>query len=491
MSLETHIFTKLLQKYSKSCNKMDKNLAQLLSSTVDAISDLINSAEIQENDHKYDVKDILPANENGTLQAHRYYYCSPCKMSVKSSSETFQEHFYGNKHLEQLKKFEKKMNFFKSKQLKGGQQETFHRSKKERLLSGPPVAAKLPKKMDEFLRNTDFENFVAQIIFDGLQIRSSRVHERVCNMLLHRIRPRFPGVDVHPFGSIIIGMGRTGGDLDIFIDFNNCFYQKPSKRKMKDAIHQTQRCLASQPHEWSDFELVTHARTPIIRVYCKAEKIECDLSFSNGLSTCNTKLMGYFMDLHPVCKKLAAFVKYWAQELSFGLNSYLLTQMVIFYLQQEQILPSVKLLQDALNGHNVNINGWHCNFVPLTLEHLGIALATDFKRYLQGFFYYYGFEFNFNENAISILAGQAVNKSIFDHGREHQLPPTFARFAHYMASIIIEQADEVEDLFANKKPLVIQDPFELCHNVAKGVPMTKLERLITLMKQTYGILVNG
>lgn len=487
MSLETHIFTKLLQKYSMSCNKIDKNLAQLLTSTVDAISDLVNNAEIHENDHKYDVKDILPANENGTLQAHRYYYCNPCKMSVKPSSETFREHFFGNKHLEQLKKFEKTVSSPRNKQLKGGQQDTFHRSKKER----PPVTAKLPKKMDEFLRKTDFENFVALIIAEGLRIRSSKVHERVCNMLLHRIRPRFPGVTVHPFGSIIIGMGRNGGDLDIFVDFNKCFYQKPSKRKMKDAIHQIQRCLASQPHEWSDFELVTHARTPIIRVYCNTEKIECDLSFSNGLSTCNTSLMGYFMGLHPVCRKLAAFVKFWAQELSFGLNSYLITQMVIFYLQQEQILPSVKLLQDALNGKDDCIDGWHCNFVPLPLEHLGIAMATDFKRYLQGFFYYYGFRFNFNEDAISILAGQAVNKSIFDHGKEHQLPPIFARFAHYMAGINIEQADEVEDLFANKKPLVIQDPFELCHNVAKGVPMTKLERLVSLMKQTYEILVNG
>lgn len=117
---------------------------------------------------------------------------------------------------------------------------------------------------------------------------------------------------------------------------------------MKDAIYQIQRILSSKvPYVWDNFEPVVHARTPILRAYCAAEKIDCDLSFSNGLSTCNTGLIQYFIELQPISKQIIVFLKYWASQLQLGVNSYLLTLMVIFYLQQESLLPSVQLLQDS------------------------------------------------------------------------------------------------------------------------------------------------
>lgn len=69
---------------------------------------------------------------------------------------------------------------------------------------------------------------------------------------------------------------------------------------MFDLIKEVEKLLRSYSY-WDDIAVID-ARTPIIRVYHKYEKIDCDLTFSNGLSHRNTMLLKYFVDLQPVCK---------------------------------------------------------------------------------------------------------------------------------------------------------------------------------------------
>jgi hypothetical protein len=57
-----------------------------------------------------------------------------------------------------------------------------------------------------------------------------------------------------------------------------------------------------------------------------------------------------------------------------------------------------------------------------------------------------------------------------------------------MSKINVEEADEIDDLLSNRKPLVIIDPFELIHNVGKGVHQTKLLKIVSFFKQTYKLL---
>lgn len=511
MSLETHFFTKQLQKYKNNYNKVDKNFASTLLDAVDAISQFLKDAQIQENDDKADIFEIIPSIDSEICQAHRYYYCKACNQSVRASPKAFNEHFYGNKHTKKLREVEQSIGSQgKSKKqalldqqhkgstqsldsVKSSAQAKDTKPKKERLNSLPAGVSQprnncdnLPKGMREFLTASDLDSFVAKILSEGVQIMNCNAYKRVCDLLHRRLSSRFPEIKVYPFGSVVIGLGRPGGDLDIFIDIGDCYFEKPSKRKMKDAIHQTQGILMKSSGQWIDFEPVTKARTPILRVFCKHEKIDCDLSFSNGLSSCNTALIGYFINLQPVCKKLCAFVKFWASKLQAGLNSYLISLMVIFYLQQEQLLPPVELLQKMCEP--VLIDGWHSNFAPIQLPQLKVPMATDFRRYLVGFFQFYGYTFDHEKHIISILTGTPIEKKLFDHGNEQQLPPTFERFKNYMATVDLDEADEVEDLFSNHKPLVIQDPFELCHNVSKGVQLPKLKKLVSFMRQSYEIV---
>lgn len=500
MSLETHLFTRQLNQFSSQYNKIDKNLASVLYDAVDAISQLLENAEIQMNDETADIFEIIPAIESDICQAHRSYVCNACNQSVRMSPKGFQEHFFGNKHLKALRAFEmdssKGARGKTSLQMNGSSQSLNSKKlvpKKERLNSLPagpkrPDPDNLPDKFIAFLATGDLEDYTMKMIMEGNQLMTTKVTERVCNLIYQRLVGYSNQVKVYPFGSMVVGLGRIGCDLDIFIDIGNCYCEKPSKRRMKDSIFQTQRILSQNSNHWNNFEAVTKARTPLLRTYCQLEKIDCDLSFSNGLSHCNTILMKYFIELQPVCKKIVTFIKLWVKTVQLGLNSYMISLMVIFYLQQEKLLPSVAFLQSFATP--CYIDGWHANFTSVPLLQLNIPIATDFKKYLTGFFKFYGSQFDYQNQIISILAGQPVDKRLFNHGHEQTLPPIFKRFAMYMEQLNLDEADEVEDLFANYKPLVIQDPFELCHNVAKGVQEFKLKKMQLFMTRTLEILSN-
>ncbi|XP_070502545.1 terminal uridylyltransferase Tailor-like [Chironomus tepperi] len=519
MTLDTYVFTKRIMQHKENNNKINKQFATILYDAMNEIESFIQNAEIDDSDDEvYNIKNVIPSIDSSVLQPHHYYYCKACNQSVKSSNKAMNEHFYSPKHLKNLRILSAKME--------NGNQKSRNRAdnsstsldktldgsthslssiddhppsktptKKERVNSLPARVRdilpkdNMPKKMREFLVKYDIENFAIGLVKEGQAVQNSQKHVRVCDMLRRRLIGRYPNVKIHPFGSFINGLGHEKTDLDIFIDTENCFYGKLSKRKMKDAIFQTQRILSNCQEQWSDFEPIVKARTPILRVFCSVEKIDCDLSFSNGLSTANTALISYLIGLQPILKKLVLFIKFWAMRLNLGTNSYLLTLMVIFYLQQESILPPISVLQDAVPP--TYIEGWNTAFATPNLAQLKLQFATDFRHYLTGFFKYYGYSFDFTNHIICILTGHKVPKHIFDHGKEQQLPPVFRPFANYMSKINLEEADEVEDLFANYKPLVIQDPFDLVHNVSKGIQEQKLMKIIHYMRTTYDLLTNA
>ena len=137
------------------------------------------------------------------------------------------------------------------------------------------------------------------------------------------------------------------------------------------------------------------------------------------------------------------------------------------------------------------IDGWNANYAKIPLAQLKIPRATDFRKYLIGFYKFYGFDFDYKNYIICVLTGTRVPKHIFDHGKENQLPPVFSKFVEYMERINVEEADEVDELFSNHKPMVIQDPFELIHNVSKGVQESKLNKIVNYMRSTYELLLGA
>lgn len=366
-SLETFLFARRLKQHQITSNKVDRNLASMLLELTETINNFLETAAVEDFDEsRPTLDDLLPSVESFIFQAHRMYFCSACNKNIKAIGSSLHSHFLSDSHLKHLKNYAKGISIA-SIDMKENVTNVKEKKKVTALLKEVGVKESLPKKMREFLTTKDITQFTNTLTREGHALKVSGQYNRICQMLQKQLSHRYPQVRAYAFGSVVNGLGRPGSDLDIFIDTENCFYKRLSKRKMKDAIYQVQRILSNIPHQhWDNFEPVVHARTPILRAFCVSENIDCDLSFSNGLSTCNTGLITHFIEIQPICKQIIMFLKFWAKQLQLGINSYLITLMVIFYLQQETLFPPVKFLQDATK--EVLIDGWNANFARLSLQ---------------------------------------------------------------------------------------------------------------------------
>lgn len=504
MALETFLYKRNLELYqTRNKPKIDIHFARVLAETVETISKFLSRAEIQDQDENFNINNMIPSFEAEMCQGHRYYFCRPCNRNVKASSQSFHEHFSSAKHLKNLTKHERSVGIEenvdkRSKTTSESEKPTEKsksREKRERPLKQTRKQSIMSfgsaKKFRLFLNNVKLDSYIANLEKEGEIIKQSNVHKSVCDLLKNQLSPLFPKMSTYPFGSIVNGLARNGGDLDIYIDLNDCYNKKPNRKLMKTAIFQMKNMMMQHANDWTGFCPITKARTPILKATCKSLRIQCDFSFSNGLSHCNTQLIGYFLDVQPVTKKIVLFVKSWVNEFDLGMNSYIVTMLVIFHLQQKELLPSVEQL--LAKSSKVEIDGWICstftaNDHPLEMFNMKKD-ETPILDHLIDFFKFYGESFDFKKHIISLLAGRPIEKKIFDHGREDEIPDVFETFKVYMQNVDWDCADEIDDLFANEKPLVIQDPFELCHNVGKGVREKGLKRIVECMKMTHTILL--
>lgn len=357
MNLETYFFKKRIDEFKSGVNKIDMSLALLLNDAVDSINEFLSNAKIHEqNDNETtSIDELIPSMEINVLQMNRYYICTCCTSTIRASSQRFNEHFFSTKHMNQLRKLDNSLNeSSNSKSLSSSVADltTKQAAQIERLAKNPNCAPKEPpysdqliKKCKDFLVVADLEQYANQLISASRELQQRDTFKRVCNLIVSKLSYVYPNAQCYPFGSSVIGMGTPDGDLDIFVDTTGLsYFQKQSKSKIKDAIRKTEMALRKS-NFFNDFEPVFHARTPILRTYCNSEKIDCDLSYSNGLSSCNTALISYFIELQPLCKQLAVIIKYWAKLNNLGTNSYLVVLLVIFYLQVEGVLPAVQRLQ--------------------------------------------------------------------------------------------------------------------------------------------------
>lgn len=356
-AIEAFLLAKRIQEFTKTKTKIDKNLATMLMELVESISDCLENATINDDEDDdettsgLNIDEIIPGIEDNIIQAHRMFFCAVCNKNIKASGVTIFNHFNNEAmHLKLLRNYTRKHDNHSIGSSSDMNLTDNHDTKSKKKPAQKELSDNLPKKVRELFIKTDITQFSLSLVRDGHAIKMNPQYNHVCQMLQKHLFFRYPKVKVYAFGSVVNGIGNTKSDLDIFVDTENCFYNRLSKRKMKDAIYQIQRILSSHiPYNWDNFEPVVHARTPILRAFCVAEQIDCDLSFSNGLSTCNTTLIQYFIELQPISKQIIVFVKFWASQLQIGVNSYLLTLMVIFYMQQESLFPSVKTLQEKTN----------------------------------------------------------------------------------------------------------------------------------------------
>ncbi|XP_055851128.1 terminal uridylyltransferase Tailor [Episyrphus balteatus] len=341
----------------------------------------------------------------------------------------------------------------------------------------------LPKKVKAMIHG-DIQSFFNE----NLEVAKKLVHSpdyiEIENELLKLIRPAFPDqtVKINFFGSRLSGIGTLHSDLDIFIDIGgvfNTFENRPSAETKKKL--QTVQGILSKNSQWSQLIAIQNARVPILKILYKPKFLNCDIGFSNSLGYCNTNLTKYLLELQPIAKRLAFFLKKWIErsKLNEHITTYSAVLLVIFYLQTKNLLPSIKALQDGLEDDQAEIGPWLAVFAEKSLQDLNISHAPyaveNFKNEMKSFFKFYS-TFDFKHKLICPYLGQTISV------KDLETSPLLPRYVKY-----IETEKDNKDALLNIQHMNVQDPFQLNHNVTKAVPST----VVLLLKQYFELSLNA
>lgn len=161
-------------------------------------------------------------------------------------------------------------------------------------------------------------------------------------------------------------------------------------------------------------------------------------------------------------------IKYWARVCGItgffqGFTTYSLVMLVIYYLQQldPPILPSVYLLQ-SLEVNKEFCRGWECSFCDeewkLNLEAPMKKNNCSLRNLLDGFFTFFS-AFDYT-NIICPLISRMIPVSDFDD--PDKLPDEMHLYKERVKN-------DSKMSFKTNVLIKVQDPFELCLNITKGV----------------------
>lgn len=334
----------------------------------------------------------------------------------------------------------------------------------------------LPKKVKALLQK-NYEHFFTENLAVAQKLQSMPDYNEIESEILQKIGPAFPdqSIKLYLFGSRLSGIGTAHSDLDIFVDIGevfNTFENRPSI-ETKKKLQTVQKILGADA-KWSNLIAIENARVPILKILYKPKYMNCDIGFSSSLGYCNTNLTKYLLEVQPIAKALAIFMKKWIQrsKLSEHITTYSTVLLVVLFLQMRKLLPSIKTLQDGLEDQP-HIGPWLAVFAEKSLNHLNIPkipyTLENFKNELIAFFKFYN-TVEFKQQLLCPYLGEVISVNVLES------PTLIARYAKY-----IEDEKDNKDAPINITHMNLQDPFQLNHNVTKSVPL----RVVLLMKQYF------
>lgn len=234
-----------------------------------------------------------------------------------------------------------------------------------------------------------------------------------------------------------------GSGLDFYITIVKPF-QNASRLLMRA------KNLLKQSNCFSNLELISSARIPILRCVHIPTGFKCDLNITNNGDVYNGEIMTHLLKFDKRIYILAIVVKFWMKSHNLigsnRMSSFSTLWLLLFYLQQlkDPVLPPMKdFLKD---GASFFISTANSNFIyglP-NLQKNNDPLFT----LLLGFFEFYE-KFDFKPQLISPLPGRSFPNQNF------QNPQFFRRFQEMFGLLPKRKSMQIN------KPICIQDPFDM------------------------------
>merc|ERR1719228_1789673 len=186
------------------------------------------------------------------------------------------------------------------------------------------------------------------------------------------------------------------------------------KQKVKTAA----KMLRSIP-QCARIHPVLQARVPIVKFVHRTTGIQCDISFKNRASVCNTEFIRLCTEVDARVRPLMVTVRYFAKryDLAGGgggmkMSNYGLTMLIIFYLQQLEIpiLHPVSTYQSVAGIKPDDISGWNCAFTRDISQLPLLPVNRDNTlQLLIGFFNFFN-NYNFAELVMCPILGRSLRR---------------------------------------------------------------------------------
>ncbi|XP_018414230.1 PREDICTED: poly(A) RNA polymerase, mitochondrial [Nanorana parkeri] len=315
----------------------------------------------------------------------------------------------------------------------------------------------------------------ANILIEEHQLteESIRLRYLVSSLVSDLATAYFPEATVHLYGSSVNSFGKTGCDLDLFLNLNSIkdmsgraagsfvteylMKRAPSSRVAQQKILSViAECLDSFGPGCTGVHKILNARCPLVRFYHHPAGLHCDLTADNRIALRSSELLYIYGNIDSRVRPLIFALRCWANVHGITksvsghwITNFSLTAMVLFFLQKRNppVIPTLDELQNLADKNDKCIvEDNDCTFVSDLSKIKPSANTEPLDELLVGFLEFYG-SFDFSKNCIDIRKGVERNK-----------PDSF--------------------------PLYIQNPFEQSLNISKNVNKSQLERFVQLVQES-------
>jgi len=287
------------------------------------------------------------------------------------------------------------------------------------------------------------------------------ISARVCKSLSNVMKS-----DDYLKGGKIVAYGAS--EHDLFLkdsNYNFCFCHRNLQLKPADAI----QLIADLMKKHTVFDKVqcmprnSEGRSTLSFVDT-ITSAKCELVINLSKEVGSSRFISAYLSIDARFRTIAILVKYWAQQKKIGgpqtfkcLPSYALVLLVINYLQHKRVLPTICTTVEESgesewsrrDDYEINVNKYR-------------ELASkqhDFPaNLLLGFFHYFGYEFDYQNNVVSVRTGSTLKK---------------------VDKKWTQCSKKVQALFA------IEDPLDSSNNLGRMVDKNMLRTIRTQCANTY------
>lgn len=281
----------------------------------------------------------------------------------------------------------------------------------------------------------------------GLRLARETPVKEISNFLTNHLSLLLGGIKVDTFGSRVMGLAEAGSDVDIHI---KSLAGLKEERAHAITLDWAKRC--GEVH----FIGMIPAAPWLVRVHLKSLNLDMDITFGSPYVIANAKLVKYLFGLQPTARLMYFLLKKWKlqTELSQNFHSHVLIMLLVFYMQRQKYLPTIKSILSGpqkLKNNTYNTN-FRTNFEPTTFPGHLPMLA-------RGFFEFYK-KFDWTSHGTCAFEGAIKPKSSFKIAGDRKSVP----------------------------PMICSDFFDQSRNVASNIAKPDYEKFRTACAEASEIL---